>query len=268
MSGYRLKLRAALPARLDFSGITPAALAGLGAEAVARKDVFLGNQRVALGEVFEVAEAASAALVVSGDPRLDFVGADLAAGEILVEGPVGAFAGARMAGGRLVVRGEAGDGLAAGLAGGRIEVSGTAGARIGSALPGERLGMRGGLVSITGSVGPGLGERLRGGLILVGGAAGADAATDLIAGTVAIAGPLGPDAGRGMRRGTLLLAQPPQALEPGFVDTGSHDLVALLLLARRVPELAALFGGGLSGRAQRLAGNRLVGGEGEILLLQ
>ncbi|WP_454918675.1 formylmethanofuran dehydrogenase subunit C [Xanthobacter sediminis] len=268
MSGYRLKLIAPLEARLDFSGITPAALAGLGAGHVARKDVFLGTRRVALGELFEVSEAASAALVVSGDPRLDFVGADLAEGEILVEGPVGALAGARMAGGRLVVRGDAGDSLAAGLTGGRIEVSGHAGARLGCALPGERLGMRGGVVHVAGDAGPGLAERLRGGLVLVGGDAGAGSATDLIAGTVAVAGRLGPDAGRGMRRGTLLLAQAPEAPAPGFVDTGSHDLVALLLLARRVPELAALFGGGLSGRARRLAGNRLVGGEGEILLLQ
>lgn len=268
MSGYRLKLRAPLDARLDLSGITPAALADLSPDEVARKDVFLGAQRVALGAVFEVTTGASEALVVSGDPRLDCVGADLAGGEILVEGPVGAQAGARMTGGRLVVRGDAGDGLAAGLVAGRIEVSGSAGARLGSALPGERLGMRGGLVQVAGGVGAGLGERLRGGLVLVAGDAGPGAATDLIAGTVAVAGRLGPDAGRGMRRGSLLLGQAPDGLAPGFVDTGSHDLVALLLLARRVPELAALFGGGLSGRARRLAGNRLVGGEGEILLLQ
>lgn len=268
MSGYRLTLTAPLEARLDVSGITPAALAGLGADEVARKAVFLGSRRVALGELFEVRAAESEALVVSGDPRLDFVGADLSQGEIVVEGPVGALAGARMSGGRLAVRGDAGEGLAAGLAGGRIEVSGRAGARLGCALPGERLGMRGGLVHVAGDVGPGLGERLRGGLVLVGGDAGADAATDLIAGTVAVAGRLAPGAGRGMRRGTILLAQAPEALAAGFVDTGSHDLVALRLLAHRVPELAALFGGSLSGRAQRLAGNRLAGGEGEILLLQ
>ncbi|MFG1296402.1 MULTISPECIES: formylmethanofuran dehydrogenase subunit C [Xanthobacter] len=268
MTGYRLKLTAPLEARLDFSGVTPAALAGLGLDGVARKEVLLGTRRVLLGDLFEVSEAASEALVVSGDPRLDFVAADLADGEILVEGPVGVLAGARMSGGRLVVRGDAGESLAAGLTGGRIEVSGAAGARLGCALPGERLGMRGGMVSVAGDVGAGLGERLRGGLVLVGGNAGAGAANDLIAGTIAVAGRLGPDAGRGMRRGTLILAQTPEPPAPGFVDTGSHDLVALLLLARRVPALADLFGGGLSGRAQRLAGNRLVGGEGEILLLQ
>lgn len=268
MTGYRLKLSAPLEARLDFTGVTPAALAGLGAAGVARREVLLGNRRVALGALFAVSEVASEALVVSGDPRLDFVGADLTEGEILVEGPVGALAGARMAGGRLVVRGDAGESLAAGLVAGRIEVSGAAGPRLGCALPGERLGMRGGLVHVAGNVGPGLGERLRGGLVLVGGDAGAGAALDLVAGTIAVAGRAGPDAGRGMRRGTLLLGSAPEELAPGFVDTGSHDFVALLLLARRVPELARLFGGGLSGRARRLAGNRLAGGEGEILVLQ
>lgn len=268
MSGYRLKLRAPLEARLDFSGITPATLAGLDAAAVARREVFLGNRRVALGELFEVTASASEALVVDGDARLDFVGADLATGEIRVEGPVGALAGARMAGGLLVVEGDAGEGLASGLTGGRIEVAGAAGRRVGAALPGERLGMRGGVVRIAGSVGENLGERLRGGLILVGGDAGAGAATDLVAGTLAVAGRLGADAGRGMRRGSVLLAQAPEGLAPGFVDTGSHDLVALALLARRLPELAALFGGRLTGRARRFAGNRLAGGEGEMLLLQ
>lgn len=267
MTGFRLTLRGPLPARLDLSGIGPARFRGQDAAEVARTPVFLGMRRIALGEVFAVSPTASAALVIGGDPRLDFVGADLAAGEILVDGPVGAFAGARMSGGRLVVRGDAGAALAAGLTGGRIEVSGAAGARLGCALPGERRGMGGGMVRIGGDAGPRLGERLRGGLILVAGDAGPLAAEGLVAGTIAIAGRLGPGAGRGMKRGTLLLAAAPEGLEPGFVDTGTHDLVALLVLTRRVGELAALFGGGVSGRARRLVGNRLAGGEGEVLVL-
>jgi formylmethanofuran dehydrogenase subunit C len=70
-----------------------------------------------------------------------------------------------------------------------------------------------------------------------------------------------------MKRGTILAATAPEAPAPGFVSTGPHDLVMLALLARRVPELAGLFGG-LTGRAERLVGNRLAGGTGEILVLQ
>lgn len=267
MSGWRLTLKAPLTARADLSGVTPAALSGLPGGAVEGLQMPFGAGAVALGDLFAVAPEAGDALVISGDPLLDFVGAGLDAGQIVVEGPVGVLAGAGMSGGSLVIRGDAGDGLASGLSGGRIIVTGDAGAAVGGALPGARAGMSGGVVEIGGSVGPRLGMRLRGGLILVGGDAGSHAAEDLIAGTLAVAGQLGAEAGRGMKRGTLLLSRLPERLAPGFVETGPQDFVALALLARRVPELVAVFGGRLSSRALRLAGNRLTGGEGEILVL-
>lgn len=268
MSGLRLVLKAPLQARLDCAGLLPAALAGLGEAAAERLLLPYGTGRAALGDLFTVARGASAALVISGDPRLDGVGAGLSVGEILVDGPIGAGGGRGMAGGRLVVRGDAGDDLASGMAGGRIEVSGGAGARLGGPVPGARAGMRDGLVKVGGGAGPGLGTRLRGGLILVGGDAGERAAEAMIAGTLAVAGSIGPRAGRGMRRGSLLLGRAPEHLPDGFASSGAGDFVMLLLLARRVPEIAALFGGGLSGRAERLVGDRLSGGEGEMLLLR
>lgn len=267
MSGFRLTLRAPLTARVDVSGLLPETLAGTSPAEVAARTVPFGAGAALVGDLFQVSAEADDALVVSGDRRLDFVGAGLFAGVIRVEGSVGAFAGAGMRGGRLEISGDAGDGLAAGLTDGRIEVFGNAGKDIGGPQPGERLGMRGGVVSIAGSVGEGLGARLRGGLILVGGDAGPRAADGLLAGTVAVAGHLAPGAGRGMKRGSILLSAPPEQLAPGFVEAGPQDFIALKLLARRVPELAALFGGQLTGRALRLVGNRLAGGEGEVLIL-
>lgn len=267
MSGFHLSLRAPLTARADLSAVTPAALVGLGESAVAHLSVPYGTGRTALGDLFEVRREGADALVIAGDPRLDFVGAKLGAGEILVEGPVGAFAGAGMTGGRLRIAGDAGEALAAGLEGGSVEVTSSVGARLGCALSGARAGMRGGLVEVSGDAGPHAGERLRGGLILVAGDVGANAAFDLVAGTLAVAGRLGPGAGNGMRRGTLILAQEPEAPAPGFVENGAHDLVMLSLLARRVPQLAALFGGALSSRVNRRMGDLLAGGRGEMLVL-
>lgn len=267
MNGIRLTLKAPLTARVDASNLLPAAFAGASAAEVAARTVPFGTGVALVGDLFEVAASEGDALVLSGDPRLDYVGAGLAAGEIRVEGSVGAAAGSGMSGGRLVISGDAGDGLAAGLTGGRIQVFGNAGKNVGGPRPGERQGMRGGVVSIAGRVGDGLGARLRGGLILVAGDAGAGAADGLLAGTLAVAGRLGPGAGRGMKRGSILVSSAPEALAPGFAEAGPQDFVALRLLARRVPELAALFGGELSGRAVRLVGNRLAGGEGEILVL-
>lgn len=267
MSSYRLHLRAPLAARADLSAITPAGLARLTEREVAFLSVPFGAGRAALGDLFEVGRSGSDALVIGGDGRLDFVGAGLDGGEIRVEGPVGAFAATGMAGGALVIEGDAGEGLACDLQGGRVTVLGAAGPRLGCASSGARAGMRDGLVEVKGDAGPHLAERLRGGLILVGGDAGPGAAFGMIAGTVAVKGRLGPGAGRGMRRGTLLLAREPEPPAAGVVENGAHDLVALALLSRRVPQIAALFGGVLSGRATRRVGDRLVGGEGEILVL-
>lgn len=267
MSGFRLTLKAPLAARVDASSLLPAALADASVTDVAARSLPFGTGTALLGDLFAVEATEQDGLVISGDRRLDHVGAGMTAGEVRIEGSVGAAAGAGMSGGRLTISGDAGDGLAAGLSGGRIEVFGNAGDRVGGPQPGERQGMRGGVVSIAGSVGDGLGARLRGGLILVGGNAGTGAADGLLAGTLAIAGRLGPGAGRGMKRGTVLVATAPDALAPGFIEAGPQDFIALKLLARRVPDLAALFGGQLSGRAVRLVGNRLAAGEGEILVL-
>ncbi len=69
---------------------------------------------------------------------------------------------------------------------------------------------------------------MRGGLILVG-QAGAHAGARMIAGTIA-ALEVGDLPGYGMRRGTLVTGKHGH-LSPTFVETGSHDLVFLRLLA-------------------------------------
>lgn len=267
MSGHRLTLRAPLQARADLSGLTPAALAGLDGDAVSRLTLPYGNGRAPLGDLFMVASEGVARLVIEGDRRLDHVGAGLTEGEIHVEGPVGAYAGRSMSGGLLKVDGDAGDAAACGMTGGRIAISGSAGARLASAPSGARRGMSGGLVEVKGAAGPLAGERLRGGLVLISGDAGEGAASNLIAGTMAVGGHLGPDAGRGMKRGTLILAQKPEGLAAGFVHGGEPDLVALLYMSRKHKEIAAFFGGGVSGHALRYVGDLFAGGEGEVLVL-
>jgi formylmethanofuran dehydrogenase subunit C len=85
----------------------------------------------------------------------------------------------------------------------------------------------------------------------------------MIAGTVSVGGAIGPLLGRGMKRGTVFAKQLP-SLAAGFVDTGTHDLVALRVLARRVPDLAGVLAGHTS--ARRLVGDTLMGGQGEVLV--
>lgn len=243
-----LKPRGPLAARIDLSGVTPAALSVLGRREMDYFEVPHGGRSEALAELFFIEGGGEGPLVIEpGDSRLDGVGAGLDGGEIIVDGDVGAAAGRGMSGGVLRIAGRAGDFLGAELSGGRVEVKGDAGAHAGAATSGSRRGMSGGVLRIHGSAGDRLGERQRGGLIVVGGDAGAGMATDMIAGTIAVEGAIGALAGRGMKRGTVFARTAP-ALPAGFIDTGSHDLVALRLMARRVKDLASLLDGVTSAR--------------------
>lgn len=261
-----LRPHAPFTARVDLAGITPSALAALTLREAEFLDVPHGGRTRPLGELFFIEGAGSEGpLVIEiGDPRLDNVGAGLESGEIIVDGDVGAWAGRGMSGGVLRISGNAGDYLGAELSGGRIDVKGNAGDHAGAASSGSRRGMSGGVLTIHGSAGHRLAERQRGGLIVVGGDAGEGLATDMIAGTVAVEGAIGALAGRGMKRGTILARSAP-ALPAGFVDTGSHDLIALRLLSRRIEDLKGLLDGVTS--ARRIVGDTLLGGQGEVLVL-
>lgn len=264
MSGVSLKPRAAFEARADLSGLTPALACALSLRELEHRPIPYGGKAVPMGELFFIEGAPEGVLLVEiGDIRLDGVGAGMSGGELIVDGRVGAWAGFGMSGGILRISGEAGDFLGAEMSGGRIELAGNAGAYAGSASSGSRRGMSDGVLKIAGSAGERAGARQRGGLILIGGDAGEGLATGMIAGTISVAGSVGPLAGRGMKRGTLLVNALPD-LPAGFADTGTHDLVALRLLARRVPDLAGVLKD--ITQARRLMGDTLMGGQGEVLI--
>jgi formylmethanofuran dehydrogenase subunit C len=261
-----LKPRAPFEARVDLTGLTPAVLGALTAREREYREVPFGGHVRSIADLFFIeGMGGDGPLVIEiGDERLDGVGAGLDRGEIIVDGDVGFAAGRGMTGGVLRIAGNAGDYVGAELSGGRIEVKGNAGDHAGAASSGSRRGMSGGVLAIHGSAGVRLAERQRGGLIVLGGDAGEGMATDMIAGTVAVAGTIGPLAGRGMKRGTVLTRTAP-ALPAGFVDTGSHDFIALRLLARRIEELRGLIDGATS--ARRIVGDTLLGGQGEVLVV-
>ena len=264
MSGAVLKPRAALEARVDLSGVTPGVLAALSLREIEQIALPCGGRALPLAELFFVERGPEGSVVIEiGDSRLDHVGAKMDGGELLVDGPVGAWAGFGMTGGVLRIAGGAGDFLGAELSGGRIKVAGHVGARLGAASSGSRRGMSGGVVRITGSAGPRAAERQRGGLIVIEGDAGEGLASEMIAGTVCVQGAIGPLMGRGMKRGTVFARTLPE-LPAGFVDTGMQEMIALQLIARRVPDLGDFLGAAT--RARRLVGDVLLGGQGEVLV--
>ncbi|MGU3538332.1 formylmethanofuran dehydrogenase subunit C [Methylobacterium sp. A54F] len=257
-----LTLREAPPERLDFLNVNPVALAGLSEAEAARLPVGTSRRGVALGDCFAVSLDGSDTLTIEGGhERLDRVGAALSEGSVRVVGDVGQRLGAGMAGGRLTVTGSAGPFAGAGATGGLITVEGDAGDGAGGAVYGAKAGLDGATLIVRGRAGARCGDRMRRGLLLVG-RAGDLAGARMIAGTLA-ALEAGDHPGLGMRRGTLLLGRHGQ-MAPSFVETGTHDLVFLRLLARSLqgvsPEHAALATGAL----RRHSGDLATLGKGEI----
>ena len=257
-----LTLRGEPPERLDLLHVNPLSLSGLSEAEAARLPVGTSRQGLTLGDCFTLSLDGSDELVIEGGSmRLDRVGASLSGGHIRVTGDVGQRLGAGMASGTLTVTGSAGPFAASGATGGTITIRGDAGDQAGGAVYGAKAGLDGATLVIHGTAGDHLGDRMRRGLILVG-KAGAHAGARMIAGTIAALS-VGDHPGYGMRRGTIL-AGGVGALSPSFVETGTHDLVFLRLLARSLRPLSAAHADLAAGTLTRYSGDLATLGKGEI----
>ncbi len=263
----RLTLKARPSFRLSLAGITPDRIAGVVAAELERRPLVEGNRRGVLGDWFRVEASGEAdrLVIVAGDDRLDDIGAGMAAGELVVEGDIGAGAGTAMSGGILRVAGSVGYGAATAMRGGELRIAGDAGDQLGGALPGERTGMSEGVVIVGGSAGGSVGDRMRRGLIVVAGAAGPFCAARMLAGTIIVGGALGAQPGIAMRRGSLVALDGTAQPAPGFADCGVTDLTILRLIGRFLARsgLAAL--AAHIGPLRRRVGDLALNGKGEIL---
>jgi len=270
VSALVFRLKAAPRQRVDLSPLTPDGLHGLAIADIVRVSLASGNQRLAVGELFDVTAGDATDIVIHGScERLDGIGTGLSAGSITVEGDAGAYLGRGLRGGRVHVTGNAGPWAAAQMHGGTLQIEGSAGNCVGGALPGEMHGMNGGLVVVRGNAGDRAGDRMRRGLIAIGGDAGAYAGSRMIAGTVLVLGQsVGAYPGFNMKRGTLLMRARPARMLPTFADAGAHDFGFLRLLAHAfgsestyARELAQL-----GTRVRKYVGDAANAGKGEILL--
>jgi formylmethanofuran dehydrogenase subunit C len=166
-----------------------------------------------------------------------------------------------MVGGTLTVTGSAGPFAGSGATGGTLTIEGDAGDHAGGAAYAAKAGLDGATLVIRGRAGNYLGDRMRRGLLLVG-EAGAFAGSRMIAGTIAAAS-VGDHPGYGMRRGTIL-AGAHGAIAPSFVETGTHDLVFLRLLARSLRALSPAHADLATGALKRYSGDLATLGKGEL----
>ncbi|MGE0024050.1 MAG: formylmethanofuran dehydrogenase subunit C [Hyphomicrobium sp.] len=267
MSTLSFNLRAAPTIALDLSALIPSKLAGLSLGDIARLPLGAGADDPAAGDVFDIAGTPGDTIVISGgSPLLDYVGAGLDGGTILVGGAVGAYAGRGMKAGKIEIAGDTGAYLASTATGGLVHVKGSAGDFLGGTRPGDRFGMLGGMVLVEGSVGQRAGERMRRGVVIARGKFGPAAGSRMVGGTLWTEAGFGPRPGPLLRRGTLIGPSVDEVL-PTFADCGRIDPVILAILSRYVAGvLGRLAPKALPPMVRKLAGDQATIGKGEILL--
>ena len=267
MSGYRFKLRTEPAGRLDLSGLTPGKLGKLSVADIEKLDMGLAAQGAKVADAFIVSGSAGDTITIDGgSDRLDFAGAGLESGTVVIDGTVGAHAGRKMRGGRLDSRGNAGAFLGSGLSNGIIAVMGRAGDYVGAVSSGSRFGMTGGIVVVEGDIGERAGDRMRRGTIITRGATGPCAGARMIGGTIIAEGGFGIAPGSLMRRGSLIGPRVERILDT-FVDCGNHDCVIFRIMNRYYAEaLGSLAPKPITGSPRKYAGDMATIGKGELLL--
>ncbi len=267
MSGFTLTLKSAPGLRLDLRGVTPHAVAALGAAEVAKLPVGYGNALVPLAEFFAVVPRSDDVLVLQGElSRCDFIGWQMDGGTLIAEGSVGDYAGGAMKDGTLTVQGSAADLAACEMAGGTLVVEGNVGDFAASTLPGSMDGMRGGTLLVRGDAGARFGDRMRRGTALIFGDAGDFLASRLVAGTIALAGRAGVHVGYGMRRGSIVFAGPAPEIAATFVPAVASAPVFWHLLSRDLARHGGAFGSLAARGFDRHLGDVAALGKGELIV--
>ena len=248
-AGLVARLRVPLRQRADFSEILAGSWTALSPSELSRRPVYLEDQGVtALGELFDLTGDSNGRIRFTGDLELaDRMGAGMSAGDVVVEGNVGAEAGVSLAGGSLLIEGDAGP-------------------RAGAAPPGFKRGMTGGELVVRGSAGPEAGSAMRRGLVAIVGRAGDQAGLGMIAGTIVTFGAAGANSGLWSKRGSFV-ALGGIDLPPTYAYACTYQPVHLKLLLTRLRDTYGLpvRPKHLNGFYRRYSGDLAELGKGEIL---
>jgi len=191
--------------------VSPNFIAGKSVEEICAAEVWEGNRRIALREVFDVeGETAKVAeeqavKVIGEAGKVRKLGYQMSSGLITVDGNAGMYLGEEMKGGTITVNGNAGSWVGTKMGGGTIEVKGNAGDFVGSSYRGSRLGMKNGLIVIHGNAGNEVGCWMRGGTIRVKGNSGQFPGMHMSDGTIFVEGDCGGRAGAQMTGGRVIV---------------------------------------------------------------
>ena len=254
---------------IEVEGVTPDWARDKSLSEIERFDVFHGNRKVPLGELFRITGDASDQSMVFEGPltNVHWIGAHMTSGTIRIAGSVGRHVGSEMRGGHISVEGDTQGWTGVGMRGGVLHVKGNAGNLLGAAYRGSTKGMTGGMIFVEGSAGDEVGLCMRRGLIAVKGGVGDFLGFNMIAGTVLVFGDCGERPGANMRRGTLgLFGAKRPTLLPTFQYASTYRPQFLSLLLKTIRSRGFSFDESLQ-RSQfdLYHGDLVTVGRGEIL---
>ena len=222
---------------LEVEGLTPDWACDKSLAEIERFEIFDGNRKIHLAEMFRVAgDASDKHWEIEGNlTGVHWIGAHMQSGQIQIHGPAGRHIGSDLSGGEIHVHGNAGGWVGAEMRGGLIHVHGNAGHLVGAAYRGSTKGMTGGTILVDGNAGSEVALTMRRGMIAIGGSAGDVIGFNMIAGTVLVFGECGIRAGSGMRRGTIGLFGPkPPPMLPTFRFATTMKLPIVNVLLRDI----------------------------------
>ncbi len=158
---------------VEAENISPDKLAGKSEKDIQSLEVYLGNQKTTLGELFSIkvegtGAAADTKIVMEGNfSRVKRIGEGMTAGLIMIKGNVDMHLGAKMSGGKITLSGNADSWAGREMKGGELIIEGDARYYLGAGYRGETCGMRGGKITVMGSALDFVGEHMCGGEIYV-----------------------------------------------------------------------------------------------------
>ncbi len=227
MQTVTLKPKKEIRISVEAENISPDKFAGKNEKEIQSIEVWIGNRKTTIGELFSVrvdgtGAAADTKIVMEGDfSRVKRIGEGMTAGLMMIKGNVDMHLGAKMSGGKISVTGNVDSWAGREMKGGELIIEGNAGYYLGAGYRGETCGMRGGKITLMGSALDFLGEHMCGGEIVVKGNAGILAGISNNGGKIVIEGNTSRP-GSEMAKGTIIINGIVEEMMPVFKPEGTE----------------------------------------------
>ncbi|MDD1774024.1 MAG: formylmethanofuran dehydrogenase subunit C [Methanobacterium sp.] len=227
MKTITITLKKKSPIALEFDELIPDKIYDWEKADFESYNIPVGNSRFPLTDFFDIEVEGSAEgpeevkMVLDGDMgRVKYIGSEMSAGEIIVNGDADLHCGALMTGGKITVNGDAESYAGREMKGGELEITGSTREFCGCSYIGDWRGMSGGKITIHGSAGKQLGECLSGGEIYVKGNCDILAGIHMTKGFIQIDGDVTRWPGGQMKNGNILINGKLGRLLEGFALEG------------------------------------------------